>query len=165
MAIARKMLSFARDESNTGGGAWTVLLDCGHRRHVCHRPPLSSYPWIDDVDARARAIGERIECERCVQRIWPDDVEPYHATAIFDANTVPAGLLGDHQTKAGVWGRLEVLSGALALVFVEPLDERVRVAAGEWAAIPPELRHHVELEGDVQFRVQFCRRPTMSTPR
>jgi tellurite methyltransferase len=158
MAVARKMLSFERDESSAGAGAWVVLLDCGHRRHVRHRPPLSSYPWIDDADARAQAIGDRIECERCVQRIWPDDLESYHATAIFDEHTVPAGLLGDHQTKAGVWGRLEVLSGALTLVFVTPLDERVHVVAGEWAAIPPELRHHVELEGGVRFRVQFCRR-------
>lgn len=152
--VARKMLAFAQDEH----GDWTAILDCGHRRHIRHRPPLSSYPWITDPDGRERHVGGLIECDRCGRREWPEGVEPYRATKVFDEHDVPAGLLADHRTRAGVWGRLEVVEGTLALVFAEPLDERVRVSAGEWAAIPPELTHHVELDGAVRFCVEFCRR-------
>jgi tellurite methyltransferase len=149
------MLSFSRD-----GDAWVAQLDCGHRRHIQHRPPLSSYPWIDDSDARAAHVGQPIECGRCLQRVWPDHAEPAHkVTRMFTEHDVPAGLLAEHRTKARVWGRLEVLLGELALCFAEPLDERVRIAAGEWAAIPPELAHHVELTGPVEFRVAFHRCP------
>lgn len=153
--VARKMLAFERDDE----GEWTTVLDCGHRRHIRHRPPLSSYPWIDDPEQRERHLGAAIECDRCVRREWPDTLEAYKATKLFDETDVPAGLLADHRTRAGVWGRLEVVEGTLELCFVAPLDERVRVSAGEWAAIPPELPHHVELAGPVRFRVQFCRRP------
>lgn len=152
--IPRKMLSFSPD-----GDAWIAALDCGHNRHVRHRPPLSSFPWIDDAEGRRAHVGQLIECGRCAQRIWPECAEPYHSTNVFDQHTVPAGLLADHRTKPRVWGRLEVLSGTLVLCFVEPLDERVTVATGEWAAIPPELPHHVELSGPVEFRVVFCRCP------
>jgi ferredoxin len=106
-----------------------------------------------------------IECGRCTQRTWPERAEPYRTTNTFDEHTVPAGLLADHRTKARVWGRLEVLSGALVLCFAPPLDERMTVTAGEWAAIPPELPHHVELTGPVEFRVVFCRSPDSPSAR
>ena len=153
--VPRKMLAFARDQQ----GDWTAALDCGHRRHIRHRPPLSVYPWIEADDERERHVGAEIECDRCARREWPDGVEPYKATKLFDEHTVPAGLLADHRTRAGVWGRLEVVEGSLTLCFVAPLDERTQVSAGDWAAIPPELPHHVELEGPVRFRVEFYRRP------
>lgn len=152
--IPRTMLSFSPD-----GDAWIASLDCGHNRHIRHRPPLSSFAWIDDPEGRDAHVGQLIECGRCAQRTWPEHAEPYQTTKTFDEHTVPAGLLADHRTKARVWGRLEVLSGTLALCFVAPLDERVTVAAPEWAAIPPELPHHVELAGPVEFRVVFCRCP------
>lgn len=151
------MLAFRPD-----GDAWIATLDCGHRRHVRHRPPLSSYPWIDDPAGRAAHIGLPIECDRCAQRIWPECAESYRSTAVFDADSVPAGLLADHRTRERVWGRLEVLSGTLTLCFVDPLNERVAIAAGEWAAIPPALPHHVELSGPVEFRVVFYRCPEPS---
>lgn len=159
--IPRKMLSITHDggDGDVGADAWIASLDCGHRRHIRHRPPLSSFPWINDAESRDAHIGQMIECDRCAQRVWPECAEPYRSTKTFDEHTVPAGLLADHRTNARVWGRLEVLSGSLALCFVEPLDERLTVATGEWAAIPPELPHHVELTGPVEFRVVFCRCP------
>lgn len=154
--VPRRIVSFSRDPSEAQG--WIAQLDCGHRRHVVHRPPLSSYPWVDDPVAREAHVGQAIECGRCVQRIWPDHAAPAHKqTRTFTQADVPSGLLGEHRTKARVWGRLEVLSGQLSLCFDHPLAERVPVGAGETAAIPPELVHHVELDGPVEFRVAFHR--------
>ncbi len=152
-AVPRTMLSFVRAADRD----WSVLLDCGHIRHIRHRPPLSSYPWIDDPQGRAAHVGQRIECERCSQRVWPEGVEAYRETAWFEADSVPAGLLADHRTRPGVWGRLELEAGTLALCFAEPLDDRVELTAGQWAAIPPALTHRVELGPGARFRVVFCR--------
>jgi tellurite methyltransferase len=42
-----------------------LRLDCGHDRHVRHRPPLSSHVWVmDDATCEVR-VGESIECLRC----------------------------------------------------------------------------------------------------
>ena len=152
--VPRRILACEQDEH----GDWVAQLDCGHRRHVRHRPPLSSYAWVEHAQGRAEHVGREIECGRCLTREWPAGFEPYKSTKVFDHETTPAGLLADHRTRPGVWGRLEVLEGALALCFVAPLDERVELRAGEVAAIPPELAHHVELDGPVRFRVEFCRR-------
>jgi tellurite resistance-related uncharacterized protein len=84
--------------------------------------------------------------------------ESYRETKWFDADTVPAGLLSEHRTREGVWGRLEVEAGTLALCFAAPLNERVELEAGQWAAIPPALTHHVELGAGARFRVVFYRR-------
>ena len=149
------MLGFVCDED----GDWVAELDCGHRRHVRHRPPLVSHPWVLSEEGRTAHLGEAIECERCTQRIWPEALVAYKETNEFDERSVPKGLLGDHSTRSGVWGRLEVSRGELALVFDPPIAARVVVQASGWAAIPPQATHHVELMGPVRFRVRFFRRP------
>jgi tellurite methyltransferase len=153
MRVARQILAFDQDPQ----GDWVAQLDCGHRRHIRHRPPLSSFPWIEHAEGRAEHVGKAIECGRCSTREWPEGFEQYKVTKDFDRETTPAGLLTDHQTKAGVWGRLEVLEGSLSLRFLAPLDEFVELRAGDSAAIPPQLSHRVELSGPVRFRVQFHR--------
>ena len=35
----------------------------------------------------------------------------YKRTAVFDENTLPAGLRREHRTKPGVWGVIRVLDG------------------------------------------------------
>ncbi|MDC0721206.1 DUF3565 domain-containing protein [Nannocystis bainbridge] len=67
--IPRRICEFARDAA----GEWIVHLECGHRRHVRHRPPLSNYPWLADPAERAARIGAEIECERCARGEPPDE--------------------------------------------------------------------------------------------
>jgi hypothetical protein len=59
--MQRRIVGFHRDEE----GDWVADLDCGHGRHVRHRPPWFSRPWVVDPDARARAIGMALECRKC----------------------------------------------------------------------------------------------------
>ena len=157
------ILGFDPDESE-GPTQWVARLDCHHRRHVRHRPPLSSYPWVLDPAGREAHVGARIECGRGLTREGPEGLTRYRETRIFERESTPAGLRADHQTKAGVWGRVEVESGALVLCFAAPLSSRVPVEAGSHAAIPPALVHHVELDGPVRFRVSFWRPEAESTP-
>lgn len=78
-------------------------------------------------------------------------------TARFSAETVPAGLLRDHQLAARVWARLVVERGSLTLVFDESNDRPVTVRSGAPAIIPPGRRHHVEPAADVVFALEIHR--------
>lgn len=153
-AVPRRILGFEQDPI----GEWITHLDCGHRRHVRHRPPLSDYPWLADAAGRAARIGAEIECERCGRGELPDAAAAYRTTDEFDEQTLPAGLRRDHTTRAGVWGRVEVLAGRLRFVMPVLAIDRV-IEAGGHAIIPPELPHHVEPVGSVRMRVVFLRVP------
>lgn len=80
----------------------------------------------------------------------------------FDETTVPAGLLRAHRVASGVWGRLVVRHGSLRFVFEEDPDRPITVeAAGRPSVvIPPDVRHHVEIQGPVRFAVEFYRPST-----
>lgn len=158
--VPRRMLEFDRDPTDEPADAraasWIVRLDCGHRRHVRHRPPLSDYPWLLDAATRAAKLGATIECERCARLELPDGAAEYRHTDVFDEHSLPAGLRRAHTTKTGTWGRVEVLAGRLRFVLPLLAIDRV-VEAGEHAIIPPELEHFVEPLGEVRMRVVFLR--------
>ena len=93
------------------------------------------------------------------ERIGPDlppDVMPYKRTPTFDETTVPAGLLKDHATKAGIWGVIHVLAGELRYV-VPTTGIDVVLDDDTQAVITPEQLHHVTPIGRVQFYVAFWR--------
>lgn len=153
-AVPRTIVGFAADAA----ADWIASLDCGHRRHIRHRPPLSEYPWVVDPDGRASRVGAQIECIRCGRGELPDGAAPYRTTEEFDETTLPAGLRRDHTTRAGVWARAEVLAGRLRFAMPALAVDRV-LAAGDHAIIPPGLPHHVEPLGPVRMRVVFLRVP------
>ncbi|MFV0645673.1 MAG: DUF1971 domain-containing protein [Sphingomonadaceae bacterium] len=82
--------------------------------------------------------------------------EPYKTTPVFDEKTLPEAIRNAHNTKAGVWGLLVVLDGAVNLVFHDP-QRIVHVTPGNPAPIAPQAVHHVELDGPVQMQVSFYR--------
>lgn len=89
----------------------------------------------------------------------PSGLRLVRTSPVFDEESVPAGLLGEHRVAAGVWGRLVVRSGALRFVFDGDGDgpPAQTVAAGASIVIPPERIHHLELLGPVTFVIEFHR--------
>ena len=85
----------------------------------------------------------------------PEGLEKYAETPVFTAETVPGKLTSLHDIKAGTWGRLMVLTGALDYVVPGPPSSRRRITAGETGIIEPQVRHRVELVGPVTFQVEF----------
>jgi len=151
--VPRTIVGWRRESPD----AVVLRLDCGHERHVHHRPPLSSHPWArSDAECQER-VGAEIECLRCGQRLVPDRAREYRRTDDFDERTIPPGLLRAHTIKAGAWGRLVVEQGELRLWFQPPLSLEVTVRPGSPAAIPPQLEHEVRLRGPVRFHVEFLR--------
>ncbi len=86
----------------------------------------------------------------------PQDVRPYHRTPVFTQDTVPAALLGDHATKAGVWGRLHVVSGRLRFTWADS-DETIELGSGDQLVIEPQERHRVTMLENAAFFVEFLR--------
>lgn len=88
----------------------------------------------------------------------PADVAKYAETPEFNEQTVPAKLTAVHDTKAGVWGKLQVKQGALDYVVIGPPETRQRVEAGGHAIIEPQVQHRVEMLGPVLFQVEFYKK-------
>ena len=133
---------------------WVADLDCGHAQHVRHRPPLESREWVTHEQGRTEMLGQTLDCLYCDMPQLPPDVTPYRETPQFTADTIPAGLLRDHQTKAGTWGRIVVLSGRLAYTVG---DRTWVLRPGVDGFIAPTVAHHVAAMGEVCFKVVFAR--------
>jgi tellurite resistance-related uncharacterized protein len=87
----------------------------------------------------------------------PDSVRAYRSTPEFDETSVPASLLGSHDTRPGVWGRIQVIEGELLLRILEPELEEVRLTPQQPGIVEPGVRHQVRPLGRVRFRVEFLR--------
>ena len=87
-------------------------------------------------------------------RSLPDGVAPYRRTPSFTSETVPPTLLRDHATKAGVWGLIQVVRGAL-IYRISKTREEHRLVPGTHGVVEPEVLHSVELLEDAEFFVEF----------
>jgi tellurite resistance-related uncharacterized protein len=90
-------------------------------------------------------------------RSLPKTVEAYQRTKEFSAATVPAGLTREHDTKAGVWGRICVLEGTLHYRILAPEPEEHLLSPGHDGIIEPQILHEVEATEGVRFYVEFLR--------
>jgi tellurite resistance-related uncharacterized protein len=86
----------------------------------------------------------------------PPTVAPYQRTKTFTRETVPKGLLADHDTKAGVWGVITVVEGRLEYV-IPSAGETLILDPETPGIVEPEVPHHVRLLGPVAFFVEFHR--------
>ena len=59
--MKQAITGFNKDEL----GDWVAELECGHARHVRHRPPWQNRPWVTTEDGRNKMIGQLIECRLC----------------------------------------------------------------------------------------------------
>jgi hypothetical protein len=69
--VPRAIVALTRD-ADEHGDVWIAALECGHRRHVRHRPPQSSYPWLMTEAGRAAKLGAALECTRCAALELPE---------------------------------------------------------------------------------------------
>ena len=87
----------------------------------------------------------------------PPQLTAYKKTPLFTETTVPAGLLAAHQTKAGTWGKIVVVSGELEYRILEPELEILLLTPERFGVVEPTVRHEVEPRGSVSFYVEFYR--------
>lgn len=90
----------------------------------------------------------------------PAGLEHVRTTEVWDEHSVPAGLRRAHRVADGVWGRLNVLTGAVTFVFDDQPHEPIVVLAGSSVVIPPAREHHLVFDGPATFAVEFHRAST-----
>lgn len=83
---------------------------------------------------------------------------PYRSTPVFDEHTLPAALRSRHNTKAGVWGVIQMLEGRLKLTYLDPPSEIVLEQGGS-GLLRPQQDHFVEPLGPIRMRVDFYDAP------
>ncbi|MBX9947079.1 MAG: DUF1971 domain-containing protein [Reyranella sp.] len=79
---------------------------------------------------------------------------PYRSTPIFDEQTLPAALRGEHRTKAGVWGVIRVIEGRLKLTLADSGEETI-LTPDRPGLVLPEQTHRVEPQGPMRMQVDF----------
>ncbi|GIU22172.1 DUF1971 domain-containing protein [Shewanella schlegeliana] len=90
----------------------------------------------------------------------PADYVNYKSTPVFEKHNVPKMFLHLHNTKAGVYGQIQVLSGALKFYGFRDrrgeVEQELIINTGDTGISPPQYWHKVELLTDnTQFRVDF----------
>jgi len=87
----------------------------------------------------------------------PQSAKPYQRTEEFSESSVPKGLLRDHSTKAGVWGRICVLEGRLEYTIQsQPMETHI-LSTKQEGVVEPGVLHSVKPLGPVRFYVEFLR--------
>ncbi len=87
----------------------------------------------------------------------PQSAEFYKKTMVFTPENLPAKFAGRHNTKAGVWGEIHVLEGALTLTTYDGAPD-VQIQKGDVAAFAPQEHHSVAFpEGAGAFEIWFYR--------
>lgn len=90
----------------------------------------------------------------------PDDYVNYKSTNAMSPGNVPKMFLHLHNTRAGVYGKITVLSGTLKFYgFTDrrgDVEQEIIIEKDKFAVSPPEYWHKVEfLSEDTAFRVDF----------
>ncbi|MDM0115430.1 DUF1971 domain-containing protein [Variovorax sp. J22R133] len=88
----------------------------------------------------------------------PAHFEPYRSSPVFTQDTVPAGLRKDHTTRAGTWGKIQVLEGQLRY-RVDGWQVDTVLTPEAPGIVVPEVLHNVEPVGPVRFFVEFYGAP------
>jgi tellurite resistance-related uncharacterized protein len=87
----------------------------------------------------------------------PAHVAPYKKTPEFNEDTLPHGLMHDHQTQAPVWAKIVVLEGQLEYTIEVPEQEVHILDETRHGVVEPTVPHHVKPLGKVRFYVEFYR--------
>jgi tellurite resistance-related uncharacterized protein len=90
----------------------------------------------------------------------PAELKPSDRTDTFTETTIPRGLLKDHRTRAGVWGKITLTRGRLLYIIQEDVsaqraEERVELSPEFAGIVEPQVYHRVEPMGEVEFYVEF----------
>lgn len=63
--MKQKITGFEKDEEYH----WRAILECGHRQHVRHAPPMTTRDWVLTPEGRESRVGLELECKRCDEEL------------------------------------------------------------------------------------------------
>ena len=149
----RKIIGFEQDEESH----WLAQLECGHLQHVRHDPPLVHRPWVLTKEGRDQFIRTDLDCLRCDQFEWPDNLVWMKDSNVFERDTIPAAIIKEHQTSAGVWGRIVVHEGSIGYKVLVPCEREFLLTPELAGVILPQVKHYLIPSGMVTLQIRFFR--------
>lgn len=149
--MLRQIIGFGQDTEEH----WYARLTCGHRQHVRHDPPLVSRPWVLSDEERYKYLGTELNCARCDDFEWPEDLVWMKDSNIFDHDTIPAAITKEHQTSAGVWGRIVVHQGNVGYRVMAPCEREFILTPESPGIVLPEVKHCLIPSGPVTVQIRF----------
>ena len=87
----------------------------------------------------------------------PENCQLHKSTPVFNQDTIPKAILNRHNTKAGTWGKLVILSGSVLFVDLENNVE-IKATPERPVNIVPQAWHHLKTCGPVELKVEFYRK-------
>lgn len=90
----------------------------------------------------------------------PGGLIAFTRTPDFTASTVPSGLLHQHRTQPGVWGRIVVLDGSVLYRILVSHAEEITLSPGQDGIVEPGTAHEVVPSEGARFFVEFYKRAT-----
>lgn len=90
-----------------------------------------------------------------MKREIPNTTTLSRTSPVFTEETVPKGLLKDHNLKAGTWGSLIVEQGQVAFYLAGMTAPEAEINAGERWTILPEEKHFIRVHGEARFYIEF----------
>ena len=69
--MKQKIAGFDKDDENH----WRAILECGHRQHLRHDPPMTTREWVLTEEGRASRIGYELDCKRCDEEPAAEDTQ------------------------------------------------------------------------------------------
>jgi len=101
------------------------------------------------------AIGNQVNCSACDKLVFPEGLNAYKKTPVFNQETIPKGFRRAHSTKKGIWALITVISGKVRYV-VDYLDgQSFELDRESRGVISPQMEHHLEVIGNVELYVEF----------
>ncbi len=149
--MRRSIVGFRKDEEDH----WVAVLDCGHPQHTRHRPPFEVREWTETQEGRDSKKGVLLDCLRCEDMEWPEGFAPYKKTKEWTESNIPKGLLANHSTKTGVWGKIHVVEGCLRYIVEGMEGQEFLLTPEAFGVVLPGVVHRVEPVGSVRFFVEF----------
>jgi hypothetical protein len=67
--MKQKITGFDKDDEDH----WRAILECGHRQHVRHDPPLRTRHWVLTLAGRNSRVGIELDCQLCDQECHSPD--------------------------------------------------------------------------------------------
>ncbi len=122
--------------------------------YISPRPGFTPHPLT------INAANQMIHLvERASQfRVRPPAAIPYQRTAVFNEDSLPAGLRREHRTKPGVWGVVRVLDGRVRYRVLDPVSELI-LEPGHPGLIRPDQPHFLEPLGPMRIQIEFYKQP------
>jgi tellurite resistance-related uncharacterized protein len=118
--------------------------------YISPRPGFTTHPLTINAANQMIHLVERASQFR--ER--PPAAIPYERTAVFNEDTLPAGLRREHRTKPGVWGVIRVLDGRVRYRVLDPVSELI-LEPGHPGLVRPDQPHFVEPLGSVRIQIEF----------